>query len=866
MTEGGSIRAFMRVIYDLLGPHILEPVIDEEEYMTNATFTESMLQIRDREYKYHSRHRHRYQRKSSNNDDDDSLSWTWVQVDGGIHWKTLYPQKVLEKIRSLRRRGEIDPYISCELDGNLLSIRTMSGRNVRVLLYLKKLKAYFDRTKGNIDLVSQKIPDANHWDFFEMRNAEIIDFMDGLEERSLCVAYGPDDFRKRYQKWDERFTHMEVEKAWGTDGINSILLPFPDHNQGPRKTLANSFLKQAFTNVDNPHRQWLQRMTLYNPQQSPCLSRGWRDYDLKRISVGPVVRKLLYCTRDNQDDAWRLNSSSEEAGLFFSTRHYTYITGNRKGNNSHPLSGGVTSATLKSSSFNTALLTNNYDKIGVNAPTAAVDEHVEGGDVVILRTLQQGAQYGEESELNEKMDDSMVLRAEHEGVVENTLTISNESNAILINKVGVRGLMKSHIGNKFTSQHGQKGTKGADAKMIDNPFSCQDGCAGDLIGSVNSQTSRLTDGHMLQGELSTQCIFVGETIDATNNRTLSREVQRKKLEEKVLQYGGTLCPLQGFINGQTGELMEPLCIFDIQMKQLRHLAQDKHNTRQVGRRSLINRQATDGKSNDGGLKSGPMERECFLACGAAGINDERMHQLSDPFTTAYCSNCEMPATYDENINYGYCDLCMTGQFVKPVRTTHTTTLSLDELYALCITSTAKTVDENTPVICSSSQWDETERKEHEDRQKRTLYPLFTMKALDRSIYKRYGLQEPETLKTFLQKQPSLKRKSEYTNVLTKDSARFLSTSSTTTENSSSTISNHNSNNSNSSSTTNTSAIPSQHKRKSVTSQVDGSSRKRRKGGTSAELNLEMEARNEKMNNFLAMLAPVKRTRRFNAGM
>lgn len=97
-----------------------------------------------------------------------------------------------------------------------------------------------------------------------------------------------------------------------------------------------------------------------------------------------------------------------------------------------------------------ALLTNNYDKLDVNSVTATLGEHVEGGDIVILRPMQQqGSQYGEESTLNEKIDDSVPLRAEDEGVVESTITVCNETNSILINKVLVRSVMTNDAGDKY---------------------------------------------------------------------------------------------------------------------------------------------------------------------------------------------------------------------------------------------------------------------------------------------------------------------------------------------------------------------------------------------------------------------------------
>lgn len=405
--------------------------------------------------------------------------------------------------------------------------------------------------------------------------------------------------------------------------------------------------------------------------------------------------------------------------------------------------------------------------------------------------------------------------------------------------------------NRFSSYHGQKGTALAWLRAWDLPFSVKSGCASEMYGSVIGLTSRLTDGHMLEGQMSTYCIETGEMMDATSLASLSRDQQRKHIEQKVLEYGGTLCQVEGFVNGQTGELMQPLCTFYIRVAKLRHLVRDKYHTRARGQRQAENRQATDGKANLGGLRTGPMERDCLLSHGASATASERLDKLSDPFVTANCKNCEMPATFDESTGYGYCDLCQTDKFVVPVRTTYTTTLSLDQLFALCITTTSKTINEDITTTCNSSKWDPVERQQHETDQEHSMYKLSTMTALDRSIYHKYGLEEPTTYRTFMKTLPSLHRKSEYTNTMTKHSSRYVATqaqiASLQTETAAQAL-----------------KIPNRgRKRKDVGGTDTNRTNAKRHAGDSATVGgNEAAERNSKMSALMNMLAPVKRTRKF----
>ena len=239
--------------------------------------------------------------------------------------------------------------------------------------------------------------------------------------------------------------------------------------------------------------------------------------------------------------------------------------------------------------------------------------------------------------------------------------------------------MIPEIGDKFSSNHGQKGVVGAIVPEEDLPFT-ESGIKPDLILNPHSIPSRMTIGHLLEMLAGKASALSGEVIDGTPFSGMNMEELGKILKEHGFRSDGK----ESFYDGITGERLEGE-IFQgvVSYKRLFHMVAHKMQARSRGPVQILTRQPTEGKEKEGGLRFGEMEGETLVGHGAAMLLQEKFIDDSDKVIELVCEKCGIIAINDQIRKKKYCPIC-NGAKVYPVEMSYGFKLLLEELKTLGI--------------------------------------------------------------------------------------------------------------------------------------------------------------------------------------
>ena len=107
-----------------------------------------------------------------------------------------------------------------------------------------------------------------------------------------------------------------------------------------------------------------------------------------------------------------------------------------------------------------------------------------------------------------------------------------------------------------------------------------------------------------------------------------------------------------------------------------HMVMDKMHARARGPRATLTRQPTEGRSREGGLRLGEMERDCLIGYGATQLLLERLMISSDKFEVNACEECGL-------IGYnGWCTYCKSSKRVASLVIPYAAKLLFQELMAM----------------------------------------------------------------------------------------------------------------------------------------------------------------------------------------
>ena len=271
---------------------------------------------------------------------------------------------------------------------------------------------------------------------------------------------------------------------------------------------------------------------------------------------------------------------------------------------------------------------------------------------------------------------SLIWRHNNPGRVERVMCTSNSIRDVrLVFRVSVREHRRPEIGDKFSSRHGQKGVCGLIIPQADMPFAENSGICPDLIMNPHGFPSRMTVGKMIElisgkagvlnGTIRDGSAFAGDKVS--------------DMCQMLQDYGYSYSGKDLVTSGITGKSMQCYIFMGpVYYQKLKHMVADKMHARSRGPMTTLTRQPTEGRSREGGLRVGEMERDCLISHGSSLLVYERLMLSSDAFVSHVCRKCGLIQYKD------WCQNCKSGSHLASVRMPYACKLMLQELMSMNI--------------------------------------------------------------------------------------------------------------------------------------------------------------------------------------
>ena len=569
------------------------------------------------------------------------VNGTWLGI-------AAEPMVLYESLKAKKYKGIINIYTSIIFDIQRKEIRVCndSGRLVRPLLRVRNNKLVL--TNDTILKLQKK---EITWEdlFTDCRIPEsVLEYIDSTEQNMSMIAMEPQMLQNKADNFIYRYTHCEIHPST-IFGILASCIPFPEHNQSPRNTYQCAMGKQAMgmyvTNFDN--RMDKTAYVLTYPMRPLVETRVMNMIELNKIPSGcQVIVAIMSHTGYNQEDSILFNKGSIDRGLFQATIYHTEKDEDKKIHGDEEIRCKPDPTKTKGMKFG------NYEKVNAQG---VIPENtlVENRDIIIAKVLPIKDARNDHTKRIKYEDQSRIHRTGGEETYIDKNYIERNGDGYNFCKVRLRTVRKPIIGDKFSSRHGQKGTIGNIIPECDMPF-LPSGVKPDIIINPHAIPSRMTIAQLKETVLGKTLLELGLFGDGTSFGKFDIKDICKELQKVGYESNGN----ELLYNGLTGEQIETsIFVGPVFYQRLKHMVSDKHHSRSIGPMVNLTRQPAEGRSKDGGLRFGEMERDCMCSHGASRFTKERMYDVSDAFKVNVCKRCGLIAAYNDQMHIHYCKTC-----------------------------------------------------------------------------------------------------------------------------------------------------------------------------------------------------------------
>jgi DNA-directed RNA polymerase II subunit RPB2 len=629
------------------------------------------------------------------------LNGKWIAIINNEHISMVYKQ-----LKDCKRVGIIKPHISIywNIDNSELFINADGGRYMRPVYTVSR-----EEDKWELDIA--KVWNAEGSDFYNRvktnkikwrdlllgtfennplpNKVGVIEYIDTNESNSTMIALSGKDLQNNLTTNDMYldYTHCEIN-ANLIFGVVSPIIPFSDHNPAPRNCYECSMGKQAIgiyaTNF-NSRMDTMGHILCY-PQKPLVYNRLIKHFYLDSTMPQGFQAMVAICTYSgfNQEDSIILNQSAIDRGFMTSLFYRTYKDEQQKHKSS--TSSGQ-SFGIPDKNTTKELKSGSYDNLNTNG-IIKKNSYVEEFDVLVGKISH--LKNMDDKDLYTKKDVSTTVRSNEKGYVDlvfpSTDDFGDMSNVDAdgneIAKVRICELRIPEIGDKFASRAAQKGTVGMTYRQEDMPFNSR-GEVPDIIMNPHAIPSRMTINQLLEDLVGKAAIITGGLI---HDATAFSDINVEALQTILTDNGFDKNCNEQLYNGFTGEAFNVKTFFGpVYYQKLKHMVIDKIHSRSTGPNQLLTKQPAEGRSRDGGLRLGEMERDVLISHGATQFLKERFMESSDGYSV-YVSPKEgdiVVANPDENY-YMYNGKEIRQDEVVEVQLPYSMKLLLQELNSMGI--------------------------------------------------------------------------------------------------------------------------------------------------------------------------------------
>ena len=597
-----------------------------------------------------------------------------VFINGSWVGFTNDPEKVYSILKDKKSKGIINIYTSIIFNSKLKEIRVCNdaGRITRPLLKIKNNKVLYDNS------IIQKIKDDElNWDDLVVGiklEDSIIEYVDSCEQNNAMIAMKPSNLDNTNSNNIYHYSHCEIHPST-IFGVLASCIPFPDSNQSPRNTYQSAMGKQAIgmyvTNYDN--RMDKTAYVLTYPMRPLVETRIMNIIKLNNIPSGQqVIVAIASHTGYNQEDSLLFNKGSIDRGLFLATIYHTEKDEDKKLFGTEEVRCKPDKTKTKNIKFG------NYDKL-TSQGIMKENTLIEDRDIIIGKVIPIKENKNDFTKNVKYSDGSISHRTQEESYVDKNY-IETNGDGYNFCKVRIRNFRKPVIGDKFSSRHGQKGTIGNIIPEEDMPFTAN-GLKPDIIINPHAIPSRMTIAQLKETLLGKVLLEMGLFGDGTS----FGEFDISNIIEKLNDLGYESKGNELMYNALTGEqLTMNIFIGPAFYQRLKHMVNDKQHSRSIGPMVNLTRQPAEGRSRDGGLRFGEMERDCMISHGASRFTKGRIYDASDAFSVFVCNKCGLIASFNNKEHIHYCNTCGNRNDFKYVELPYACKLMFQELITMNI--------------------------------------------------------------------------------------------------------------------------------------------------------------------------------------